>query len=258
MPGEHWPTFLHCFDKLLPSRYCSAPSSGLIIIWTVWQKCLAPQSLPHDVCLTLTVYVPSAAYATGECNHYQVNLKMPRVRTSQSTILRLAQPKLACLHTLNNKPSCETATHLAWHLKSFLSLTCNTFCCCDRTLSTRTTGLTSPPPPLFYSSQLIWHSNTPSLHSCPYCKTKETAICVSPQCSNTKQSKWKHINSKPGDVGSREWATGTQVSQASFTAIMGPQAQFAQANKTPLCIYTSEYRQVLPFKNKTLLFFFLF
>lgn len=155
MPVEHWPTFLHCFAKLLPLIIYSAPSSGLIIIWREWQKCLAPQSPPCDVRLALTVLpmpLPS-------------QLKTPRAQTSQSTILRLAQPKLACLHTLNNKPSCETATHLVWLMESLLSLAYNTFCCCDRTLSTHTTGLTSSPPPLFYSSQLFWHSNTPS---CPY------------------------------------------------------------------------------------------
>lgn len=64
------------------------------------------------------------------------------------TILRLAQPKLACLHAWNNLPPCEIAAFLLWHVESFLSLACNA-CCCDRTLSTHMTSWTSPPSSRF-------------------------------------------------------------------------------------------------------------
>lgn len=109
-------------------------------------------------------------------------------------------PAQACLPTCHEwQPSIQGSMWKA------LSLPCDTFCSCDRTLChdwTHVTGLTSHPP-LFYSSELVWHSNTPSPRSCSCSTAEEAAGCVFPQCSDTKACKWKYINSDPGDESSR-------------------------------------------------------
>lgn len=153
--------FLHCFAKLLSSTSCSAPSLGLTIILTTGQKC--------DVCLTL------------KCKSFLLPVPQEFLKAG----LRVAQPKPACPHAM----------------RKALSLPCDTFCSCDRTLPdwTRVTGLTSWP--LFYSSQLVWHWNTSSPCSCS--TAEEAAGCAFPQCSDTKRCKWKYISSDPGDESSR-------------------------------------------------------
>lgn len=162
-----WVLALFCKASVFYS--CSAPSLGWTIILTTGQKC--------DVCLTL------------KCKSFLLPVPQELLKAG----LRVAQPKPACPHTMNDFHEKSSVTAL-WH---FLQLWQ------DSAWLDSWTGRTSWP--LFYSSQLVWHWNTSSPCSCS--TAEEPAGCAFPQCSDTKRCKWKYISSDPGDESSRNRST---------------------------------------------------
>lgn len=187
--------FLHCFAKLLPSTTCSAPSLGLTIILTAGQKC--------DGCLTL------------KCK----SLLLPVPQGLPRAAPRVAQPKPACPHAMDDCHPSRAAWEKLCHCPVTLSAAVTGLC---------VTGLTSCP--LFYSSQLVWHSTHPP-HA-PVPQQRRQLAVLSPTA--VTQSHASGITVLESSVQIQEWGTRAQLSHVCKTSP-----------------YKSEYRQAVPFKTKT-------